>query len=302
VELISADIVQFFAASEPASRIFQWRPFLAPFHSVVLHYPIGFVTLVFILELYYHWRPSRELRGAISLVTVLSFAGALAAAVLGWLRATDGGYEERTLELHRWLGVAVPVCIAGIYAAQRFAFRETAGRRATGLYRSAIVVTLVLLVIAGHQGGNLTHGSKYLVENAPDFIKAFMEEIETADAASQADGEGKGIYAVKIRPIFKAKCFQCHGSEKQKGGYRMDKEEFVLKGGESEQPAIKPGEPLQSNLVRLIALPRGHDDVMPPDGKEPLTPEEIMAVVHWIQAGAQFGEAVPKPVSADKDK
>ncbi|MBI5772335.1 MAG: c-type cytochrome [Verrucomicrobia bacterium] len=299
---MSADLFQFLAVAEPAGRIFQWRPFLAPFHSVVLHYPIGFVTLVFILELYHHWRPSRELRKTISLVTVLSLAGALVAAALGWLRATGGGYEQRTLELHRWLGVAVPACIVVIYAAQRFAFREAAGRLTVGFYRAAIAGTLVVIVIAGHQGGNLTHGSKYLVENAPDFIKTLMEEIESEEAASPANGEPGGIYAGKIRPIFEAKCAQCHGAEKQKGSYRMDKEELVLKGGESERPAIKPGEPLQSNLVRLITLPRGHDDVMPPDGKEPLTPEEIMAVVHWIQAGAQFGEAAPKPVSVDKDK
>lgn len=266
----------------------------------MLHYPIGFVTLVFILELYHCWRPSRELRKAMVLVTVLSLGSALLATVLGWLRAVGGGYEEHTLERHRWLGVAVTAGIVMIYVAQRLAFREAAGRLVLWVYRALTLATLVLLVAAGHEGGNLTHGSKYLVENAPDFIKAFLEEMEGEEVPKGSVGT-KGIYAEKIRPIFEAKCFQCHGAEKQKGGYRMDKDDLVFKGGESEKPAVKPGEPLQSNLVRLITLPRGHDDMMPPDGKEPLAPEEILAVIHWIQSGAPIGESVPKPAAA-KDK
>ena len=58
-------------ASVPAHEIFQWRLFLAPFHSVFLHYPIGFVTLAAILEVYHWRRPSAELRGVIALVMLL---------------------------------------------------------------------------------------------------------------------------------------------------------------------------------------------------------------------------------------
>ena len=32
-------------APSSAAGLFHWRPFLAPFHSVILHFPIGFVTL-----------------------------------------------------------------------------------------------------------------------------------------------------------------------------------------------------------------------------------------------------------------
>ncbi len=34
------------AAPEAAQKAFLWRPFLAPFHAVVLHFPIGFLTMV----------------------------------------------------------------------------------------------------------------------------------------------------------------------------------------------------------------------------------------------------------------
>lgn len=37
--------------------IFQWWPFLGPFHSVLLHFRISFVTMAFLVDLYYLWRP-----------------------------------------------------------------------------------------------------------------------------------------------------------------------------------------------------------------------------------------------------
>ena len=151
-----------------------------------------------------------------------------------------------------------------------------------------------MLVIAGHQGGNLTHGSKYLVENAPGFVKTLLDETAPAEGKiEKGSAGGENLFAAKVRPLLEAKCLQCHGAAKHKGGYRLDVSEMALKGGESGRAAIKPGNPLESNLVRLILLPRDSDDVMPPDGKEPLTSDEIMILIRWIQAGAPFDEANP---------
>lgn len=98
-------------------------------------------------------------------------------------------------------------------------------------------------------------------------------------------------FARDIQPIFTASCLTCHGPEKQKGGYRLDKAEFALKGGESGNPGIKPGDPAESHVVKLILLPTSHDDAMPPEGKQPLTSEEIMTIIDWIRNGAVFPEA-----------
>ena len=76
---ISSDIgCHSFATLAP----FNLGKFLAPFHSVVLHYPIGFVTLAVILEIYSSRRPSPELRKVISLVMGLAALSAVVAAVL----------------------------------------------------------------------------------------------------------------------------------------------------------------------------------------------------------------------------
>ena len=290
------------AAAVPSTpKIFQWRPFLAPFHAVVLHYPIGFITMAFLLEIYGMRQPSLEVKRITRFVIWISLISGIVAATFGILRAAGGGYEHRAVETHRWTGLGVVACTLATLALQKFTCRDNARRAWTYAYRSLLTVTLGLLVVAGHMGGNLTHGSKYLTENAPTFVRELltdepMEKTEETPAANL--DEGQRFFVEQVQPILNAKCVRCHGSEKQKGGYRLDQPEMALKGGESEKPSIKPGNPLESRLAQLILLPPGHDDIMPPEGKEPLTPEEIGVVLHWIRIGAPFG-ATPPPSATD---
>jgi mono/diheme cytochrome c family protein len=167
---------------------------------------------------------------------------------------------------------------------------------AAWLYRLSLAGTLGVLVVAGHLGGNLTHGAGYLVENAPAFIRDLLEPASFARVVpASALNEQQQFYADKVEPVFKAKCYRCHGPDKQKGGFRLDDPAVAMRGGSSGKPAIKSGDVLGSNLARLILLPPDHDDVMPPNGKDPLTLEELMHIVHWIRSGAAFaGQSVAR--------
>ncbi len=280
------------AAAEAPSHLFQWRPFLAPFHAVVLHFPIGFVVMAAILELYRLWHPSDELKRVTVMVLWLSLATGIVAALFGTMRAGSGGYENKMLEQHRVYGMAVPFLTVLTLGVQKLAFRTAAPRGLTFAYRGLLGLTTALLLVAGHYGGNLTHGSHYLTENAPTFMRDWLEEELDAPAATSSIGTnlspGLQLFVDKVKPVLEAKCVRCHGPEKQKGDYRLDLAEAAIKAGESGRTAIKPGEPLESHLVRLILLPRNDDNAMPPDGKEPLTSDETMAVIHWIQQGAPF--------------
>lgn len=271
---------------------FDLRKFLAPFHSVVLHYPIGFVTLAFLLEIYSLRNRSHELRKVILIVMGLGALTSLLAAALGWFRATGGGYETEALERHRWFAVGVTgLTILGFVILVLSHGGEDGRRVLLGLHRVVLAGCLGALVVAGHMGGNLTHGSKYLFEGAPDFLKTMLAEDDPPASAESAPTDEKQKYFLEqIRPILEAKCYSCHGEEKQKGGYRLDHAEAALKGGESQKVAIKPGQPLDSNLIRLVLLPYDSDDVMPPAGKAVLVPEEIGKIVYWIQNGAVFVE------------
>jgi uncharacterized membrane protein/mono/diheme cytochrome c family protein len=295
------------AAGEPApvpanpavTHLFQWRPFLAPFHAVMLHFPIGFFTAAVILEIYRCFRPSDELRRVTMLIIWLSLLSGIVTATFGLMRAATGEYDPQAVKLHRAVGLAVPVFTLATLVFQTLSYRSQTRRIWTYGYRALLAATLSLIVIAGHLGGSLTHGSKYLVENAPKFLRDLLEK----DPPPNQTPTGKALdakqrfYLEKVQPLFAAKCYGCHGPKKQKSGYRLDQPEIAVKGGDSEETAIKPGDPMESHLARLILLAPDDDDVMPPEGKKPLTSEEIMTVLDWIRNGAVFAAADSAPAA-----
>lgn len=270
---------------------FDWRAFLAPFHTVTLHLPIGFVTIAVILEIYWFFQPSVPLRRALALILWVSGISAVVVTMLGFFRASGGGYEETMLEHHERYGVAVAAMTMVLALIHQIAYSgETVRRGLPTVYRFLLLADVILLTIAGHGGGNLTHGSKYLVEGAPAWAREWLEAREdSASSSASGPAEESGEYEAIIRPIFERKCFSCHGPEKQKGDYRMDTPEGLFAAGESELIPITAGRPLESYLVELITLPESDDYTMPPEGKERLTPEETLQVMRWIWNGAETG-------------
>ena len=238
--------------------------------------------MVVLLELYRRRRPSEDVKRVTTFTLWISLASGLVAAGLGILRAAGGGYEVHAVETHRWTGLAVVAFSCFTLAVQKFSYRDEARRAWTYAYRGLLATTLVLLMIAGHVGGNLTHGSKYLTENAPEFVREMLDDTpDEAEPATAAElDEQQKFFAGKVQPILERKCISCHGPEKQKGGFRLDQPQVVAKGDKKKvKAAIKPGSPRKSELVRLITLPPGDDEIMPPEGREALTAEEILTLI-----------------------
>lgn len=268
----------------------QWEPFLGPFHSVLLHLPIGFLTLALLLDLHGWRRGSRELRTATRFALGLTCVAAVVVAVLGLWRAGGARYDPQLLAIHKWGGLSVVVLVALTFAAQWVAFRPAAGRVATGVYRGLFISSLSVLVVAGHYGGSLAHGPRYLVKDAPDVVKAFLGVNDDAQPVQGDLDEGAREFLGRIRPIFAAKCMECHGRDTQQGGYRLDLQSVAFAGGQDGgAAAIVPNAPLRSELVRRILLNADYDtDAMPPFGSDALSPEEVLTVIDWIQRGASF--------------
>jgi len=103
-------------------------------------------------------------------------------------------------------------------------------------------------------------------------------------AARADETPAKISYYRQIRPIFQANCQGCHQPAKPKGSYVMTSFDRLLKGGDSEAPAVVPGEPDESNLVDLITPIDGKADM--PEGQSPLSAAEIALVRRWIAEGA----------------
>ena len=95
-------------------------------------------------------------------------------------------------------------------------------------------------------------------------------------------------FTEQVQPLLNAKCFQCHGADKQKGGLRLDSRAAALQGGDSG-PALVPGDAKKSLL--LLAVRHAKKDLaMPP--KEKLAAKQIAALEKWILDGAPWPESV----------
>ena len=258
--------------------------FLGPFHMVVLHLPIGLFSFAALLELVAWFRPFEGLRRVLGASLGLGVLMAIVTTVLGLYRSSGGDYLQELLMLHRNTGIAMTV-VAGVTLVLHSAVLQ-AGNRWLWWYRGSLGTTLALLMAASHYGGSLTHGQGFLTQNAPQVIRNWITRWDpphTNGIVSRADGDTN---AVVVARLFEAKCLSCHGPEKQKGQFRIDQRESLLKGGESGVAAVVPGDPAKSGLFRMILLPTTHDQVMPPAGKPRLADADILAVFRWIQAGA----------------
>ena len=93
-----------------------------------------------------------------------------------------------------------------------------------------------------------------------------------------------------IRPIFSDTCFACHGPDenKVKGKLRLDSLDAARKGGKSGEPAITPGHPEKSEVMKRL-LTKDTDDHMPPaDFHKVLSKAQIALVEQWIKEGAEY--------------
>src|SRR5437764_15484208 len=94
--------------------------------------------------------------------------------------------------------------------------------------------------------------------------------------ASQPSAADKIDFQREIRPLLADKCFACHGrdAEHREGGLRLDERDAALKGGDSGEKAVVPGQPDKSELVRRI-FASDLDERMPPaKSKKELTASE----------------------------
>ncbi len=102
-------------------------------------------------------------------------------------------------------------------------------------------------------------------------------------------------FATEIEPIFRAKCYSCHGEAQQLGQLRLDSRSVVMQPGPSGHRVI-PHEPEVSTLYQRVAG-LGERDRMPLGGQ--LSDEEIGRIREWIRMGAVWpedrGRAGPNP-------
>jgi len=105
---------------------------------------------------------------------------------------------------------------------------------------------------------------------------------ETPDAKK---AEEPVSYYRDIRPIFQEHCQSCHQPAKRGGEYVMTSFKELLKGGESESPAIVPKN-LDDSYLMLLITPDEEGKAEMPKEKPPLAAAQIEKIKQWIEAGA----------------
>jgi ankyrin repeat protein len=103
-------------------------------------------------------------------------------------------------------------------------------------------------------------------------------------------------FAREVRPLLAEHCYECHGPDEHKNGYRLDRRSRALAG--VLRPNIIPGDAAASRLyVRVSSTLLGTQ--MPP--REPLAPDQIALLKAWIDEGAEWPDTLaneadwPKP-------
>ena len=108
------------------------------------------------------------------------------------------------------------------------------------------------------------------------------------DPARLPPAAAKFDFDKDIRPLLEQSCVECHSSEKQKGAFRLDTREMLLKGGENGE-TVKLGKSAESTLIHHVAR-LDEDAAMPPKKERALTPVQVGMLRAWIDAGAPYPE------------
>jgi cytochrome c553 len=122
--------------------------------------------------------------------------------------------------------------------------------------------------------------------------------VGASACAAEPSPEGIEFFEQKIRPLLADNCFRCHAKDtKQKAHLRLDSRTAMLKGGDNG-PALKPGEPESSLIVKAIRYTGTIK--MPKNSKMP--DESIADLTAWVKMGAPWPGPDEKDTSDDAPK
>jgi cytochrome c553 len=125
---------------------------------------------------------------------------------------------------------------------------------------------------------------------------------EPAKLFAREDSAAVEFFENRVRPLLVANCFTCHSADtNSRSGLRVDDRNGLLVGG-SRGPAIVPGNPDASLLIKAVGY-RGKLK-MPPE--RPLAENEVAILRRWIKEGAPWTKvesvAADRHVTADYER
>ena len=262
------------------------RELIGNFHPLLVHLPIGILLLAGVFQLLALKPKYAGLHAATSIALFWGMIAAILSCISGYLLSQSGDYDDGLVSTHQWFGIATAFTSIIAYLFNRWE---------NVFAKWAILFMVIGIIITGHFGGSLTHGTDYLT-------KGFSKEDPTIkEIKTIANVQEANVYGDIIQPIFESKCYTCHNKNKKKGGLRLDEPLLILKGGEDGK-VIEPGNAEASDMIKRLLLPRNDEDHMPPKEKPQLKENEIALIHWWIAAGAPFDKKTKELEQPEKIK
>jgi uncharacterized membrane protein/mono/diheme cytochrome c family protein len=260
--------------------------FLGRFHVLALHLPIGILIAAVVLDWVARRPRYAALAGAAPLLWALAAISAVLTAALGYLHFREGAFTGPSAEAHRlWGTITAVAAVAGWWLARvggRDPWKSPKG--GAGAIRLATGVALLALVsITGHYGGNLTHGTTYLGEYTPSFLRNLIGAAPRRPPPTSVAAADP--YLDVVQPLLEQRCGTCHNDDKREGGFSIGSYDSTLVGGDTGR-AVVPGNLEASELIYRTGLPPDDEAFMPAEGKTPLTAEQVEILRWWVGAGA----------------
>jgi uncharacterized membrane protein len=252
--------------------------FLGRFHVLALHVPIGIIVAIFVLEWLARKDKYSHLTSASAFLWMAAAVSAILTVILGYMHFAEGGFTGPSAAQHRTFGTALGIIITVVAVLRSSPFADSY----KPVYFPAAILMVFLASITGHYGGNLTHGSTYLVEYAPQPIRSLAglaPRREPVENYADADP-----YLDLVGPIFQLRCSDCHNEDKREADLDLTSFDGLMEGGENGSVVVA-GRPDFSELLSRIQLPSDHESFMPAEGKTPLTDAQVRIIEWWIAAG-----------------
>ena len=251
---------------------------LGRFHVLVLHLPIGIIVALFALEIAARKEKYRYLEAASPFLWIAAAVSAVVTAVLGYMHFAEGAFTGPSANLHRIFGTVLAVAVSVVAILRSSALAASY----KPVWLPAAIVMLVLASITGHYGGNLTHGSSYLVEYAPQPLRA-LAGLPPRRAPVESLGVADPFLDL-VGPMLQLRCAGCHNEDKREAELVLTSYEGVRRGGESGSVVVA-GRPESSEMLNRVSLPPDDESFMPADGETPLTGDQVRIIEWWIAAG-----------------
>ena len=252
--------------------------FFGRLHPLLVHLPIGFILLALLFDLK-RFKEKGSRFNFLNIIWFLAFISSFFSALMGWLLAQNGYYIDADLTPHQYTGILLVFfsCLGWVLRIKNINMPSL-------FMRINNLIVLFLLILVGHLGGSLTHGSDYLTKHTPDFITSKQEyknklfEEYTLDSIV--------VFKDFVQPLLNEKCVACHNNNISRGGLNLSNIESIKKGGRSGAAFVSKN-PSKSLIFKRISFSQDNEKFMPPTGI-PFSYHEIQLVQWWIQEGANY--------------